>query len=116
MDQLLEFATNHIGLFAAFAAVLLALAANEVHGNLRGAQRLPATDAVRMINDRDALIVDVAKVAVRSGSASLRHAAMLHPPLSAVAAMLGGDAQAWTRAVCASPLECLRLTLVGLGR
>ena len=59
MDQLLEFATNHIGLFAAFAAVLLALAANEVHGNLRGAQRLPATDAVRMINDRDALIVDV---------------------------------------------------------
>ena len=80
------------------------------------AARVLATTPSGLGRVGDALIVAVAKVAVRSGSASLRHAAMLHPPLSAVAAMLGGDAQAWTRAVCASPLECLRLTLVGLGR
>ena len=81
--------------------------------DLEVAARVLATTPSGLGRAGDALIVDVARAAVRSGSASLRHAAMLHPPLSAVAAMLGGDAQAWARAVRASPLECLRLTLVG---
>lgn len=33
--------------------------ANEVHGTLTGGKRLGALEAVRLINDRDALIVDV---------------------------------------------------------
>ncbi len=33
--------------------------ANEVHGTMTGGKRLSAPEAVRLINDRDALVVDV---------------------------------------------------------
>lgn len=59
MDQFLQFAGNHLLLFAAFGTVLLLLIANEVHGNLSGGLRLPPGEAVRQINDRNALLVDV---------------------------------------------------------
>jgi rhodanese-related sulfurtransferase len=59
MAQLLEFFQAHIWLFVAFAVVLAAFIANEVHGNLTGGKRLSAPEAVRLINDRDPLIVDV---------------------------------------------------------
>lgn len=56
---LLSFAGDHVYLFVALALVLLALIANEVHGRLRGEKRLTAGEAVRLINDSDAAIVDV---------------------------------------------------------
>lgn len=59
MDQLLAFVQNHVGLFVAFAVVVALFVANEVHGNLAGGKRLSALEAVRFINDRDPLIVDV---------------------------------------------------------
>ena len=43
----------------AAAVVLVLLIANEVHGNLTGGKRLSTAEAVRLINDRDPLIVDV---------------------------------------------------------
>lgn len=62
MEQYLQFVTSHLVLFVALGAVVLALIANEVHGNLTGGKRLGAMDAVRLINDRDPLIVDVRAV------------------------------------------------------
>lgn len=59
MSQMVEFFNNHVLLFAAFSAVLLLLTANEVHGNLTGGKRLGALEAVRMINDRDPVILDL---------------------------------------------------------
>lgn len=59
MSQLLEFAQHHVYLFAAFGALLVLFIANEVHGSLTGGQRLAPLDAVRLINDRDALVVDL---------------------------------------------------------
>jgi rhodanese-related sulfurtransferase len=59
MPQLLEFFHNHPLLFAAVAVVLVLLIVNEVVGSLAGEKRLGTTDAVRLINDRDALIVDL---------------------------------------------------------
>jgi rhodanese-related sulfurtransferase len=58
-DQLLTFLHAHYGLFAALAAVGIATIANEVHGVLRAGARLAPLDAVRLINDRDALVLDV---------------------------------------------------------
>lgn len=59
MQQFLEFLSNHPLMFAALAAVLVALVINELHGNLRGAKRLSPADVVRLINDQDAVVLDV---------------------------------------------------------
>lgn len=59
MDQLIEFFGNHVGLFAALAVVVVLIVANEVHGALTGGKRLSVPEAVRLINDRDPIILDV---------------------------------------------------------
>lgn len=59
MEQFAEFFHNHLVLFTALAVVLLLLALNEVHGNLTGSKRVGALEAVRLINDRDPVILDV---------------------------------------------------------
>ena len=59
MEQFLHFAASHQILFVLLGVVLLALIANEIHGNLTGGKRLGTAEAVRLINDRDPLIVDV---------------------------------------------------------
>ncbi|TAM11840.1 MAG: rhodanese-like domain-containing protein [Nevskiaceae bacterium] len=58
-DQLLAFTHDHPLLLAAFITVLLAIIANEAHGRLTGGPRASVADAVRLINDRQALVVDV---------------------------------------------------------
>ncbi len=63
MQQLLQFAAAHPLLMAALGATVLALIANEVHGSLTGGKKLPPAEAVRLINDRDARVVDVRPVA-----------------------------------------------------
>lgn len=59
MDLYLQFAANHPLLVALLALSLLAIVANEIHGNLTGGQKLSAPEAVRLINDRDARVIDV---------------------------------------------------------
>ncbi|MFT4045789.1 MAG: rhodanese-like domain-containing protein [Solimonas sp.] len=63
MAQFLEFFHAHVWLFVAFGVVLAALIANEAHGSLTGGKRLSAPEAVRLINDRDPLIVDIRPLA-----------------------------------------------------
>ncbi|MDB5972053.1 MAG: rhodanese-like protein [Hydrocarboniphaga sp.] len=63
MQLYLDFVLAHPLLFAALAGVVLLIIANEVHGNLTGGKRLSIPEAVRLINDREPLIVDVRAVA-----------------------------------------------------
>lgn len=58
-DQLLSFIHAHPALIAGLGAVLVALIANEIHGNLTGGARLAPMQVVRLINDRDPAVVDV---------------------------------------------------------
>lgn len=59
MQQLLEFFGNHLWLFIALGIVVALIVANEVHGNITGGKRLSALEAVRLINDREPVILDV---------------------------------------------------------
>ncbi|MDE2149821.1 MAG: rhodanese-like domain-containing protein [Gammaproteobacteria bacterium] len=59
MPEYLAFFHQHPLLFAALAAVLALLLANEIHGALNAGTRVSTLDAVRLINDRNALILDV---------------------------------------------------------
>ncbi|HEY1075316.1 MAG TPA: rhodanese-like domain-containing protein [Fontimonas sp.] len=59
MDQLITFFGAHTGLFVALGVVIVLLIANEVHGNLTGGKRLSVAEAIRLINDKDPLVLDV---------------------------------------------------------
>lgn len=57
--QILDFIQHNPILFAAFGVVLALLIANELHGHFTSGPRLSPGAAVRLINDRDALAIDV---------------------------------------------------------
>ena len=59
MDQYLEFVTNHPFLFAALAAVLAMLIWTEVRRFTAGYQTLGPSEAVRLMNQDDVLVLDV---------------------------------------------------------
>lgn len=59
METLLQFAAAHSALFIALGAVAALIVANELHGSLTGGKRLNVVEAVRLINDRDPVILDV---------------------------------------------------------
>ena len=62
-QALLQFINHHLLLSGALVAALLALVANEIYGSLTGGAKLGAPQAVRLINDRDAKIIDLRPVA-----------------------------------------------------
>lgn len=58
MQQLLEFAGNHMILVAALGAVIVFIVTTEIR--LRGGPRsVTALEAVRLINDEDAIMLDI---------------------------------------------------------
>ena len=59
MQQFSEFLANHPILFAALVLVIVAIAVNEFLLIRRGGKRIPPSEAVRLINDRDARIIDL---------------------------------------------------------
>lgn len=59
MDQLLAFVSLHPLLFSALGVVAVLLILNEMSGVVTGEKRLSPLEAVRLINDRHALVVDV---------------------------------------------------------
>ena len=59
MDQFFEFFNHHPLLFGALGATLVLIVANEIAGNVLGVRKLSPPEAVRLINDRDALVVDL---------------------------------------------------------
>lgn len=58
-QRLLEFFSNHPGLIMAFLAVLGALLWTLLQGRSRGVKKLSPSDATRLINSEDAIVVDV---------------------------------------------------------
>ena len=63
MEQVLEFAGNNLLLVGGFVAVLGLLAWTEVMRKVQGLTELTPVEAVRWINDPDAVIVDISSVA-----------------------------------------------------
>ena len=59
VDRLQEFFSNHPGLCMAFLAILGAIAWTFVQGASRGVRKLSPSDATRLINHEDAVILDV---------------------------------------------------------
>ncbi|MGH8481042.1 MAG: rhodanese-like domain-containing protein [Nevskiaceae bacterium] len=59
MDQLLQFVALHPVLFSALGGAVVLLILNEMSGLVTGEKRLSPLEAVRLINDRQALVVDV---------------------------------------------------------
>ncbi len=59
MSQFLEFAINHWDLFAALAIILAMLMGGSLGSRLRGYTQIDPTNAVRIINHDEAVIVDV---------------------------------------------------------
>ncbi len=63
MLQISEFLGNHMLLASALLLILLALVTNELVLIRRGGRRLSPADAVRLINDQGAAVVDLRPVA-----------------------------------------------------
>lgn len=59
MSQYLEFVTNHWDLFLALAIILAMLVSNTLGSRLRGYTQLEPSDAVRLYNHEDAVMLDV---------------------------------------------------------
>jgi len=59
MGQYLEFAGNHPLLMAALVAVIVMLVMNEFKRKLLGFKEVGANEAVRLINQEEALVLDV---------------------------------------------------------
>lgn len=59
MDQLLQFIGLHPVLFSGLGGVAVLLILNEMSGAITGEKRLSPLEAVRLINDRAALVLDV---------------------------------------------------------
>lgn len=62
ITQFLEFFNHHPMLFVLLGAGIAALIGNEIAGALTAGARVAPADAVRLINDREAVIVDVRPV------------------------------------------------------
>ena len=59
MDQIIEFAGNHMMLVAAFVIVLGMLIGNEVSRLTRGFKDISPADATKLINHTETLVVDI---------------------------------------------------------
>ena len=63
LQQIQEFIVNHPFLWSALVIVLIALAVNEVYRLMKGHRPIPATEAVRLMNTDDAVVVDTRSAA-----------------------------------------------------
>jgi len=63
MDQVIEFAGNNLLLVGGFVAVLGLLTWTEVMRKVQGLTELTPTEAVRWINDPNAVVVDISPLA-----------------------------------------------------
>lgn len=63
MQQIQEFVINHPLLFGALLVAVIALAVNEAMRVLKGHRPISATEAVRLMNTDDAIVVDTRSAA-----------------------------------------------------
>lgn len=91
IDQLLTFFHAHTALFIALFVAILGFIANEVHGAVTGGRKLGPAEAVRLINDREALVVDIRPVAEFKKNHLLNALNLPLPKLDERASELGKD-------------------------
>lgn len=117
MQQALEFILNHPFLWGLLALVLIAFAATETWRFMRGERPLPAGEAVRLINSKEAVIVDV-----RSSSDFKKGHLLnaLHVPLAGIdtrAGEISRDKERTILCYCAigstAPQACAKLRKLG---
>ncbi|RJS91593.1 rhodanese-like domain-containing protein [Salinisphaera sp. Q1T1-3] len=58
MDQLVEFVVHHPFLWGALGLIVIAFLVNEAWRNASGAAPIPPSQAIRLINGEDAVVVD----------------------------------------------------------
>lgn len=58
MDQLIDFVVRHPFLWAALGVIVVAFVVNEIWRNASGTAPIPSSQAVRLINSEDAVVVD----------------------------------------------------------
>lgn len=63
MEQIQEFVVSHPLLWGGLVIVLIALAANEAYRVFKGEKPIPASEAVRLMNTEDAVVVDTRSAA-----------------------------------------------------
>jgi rhodanese-related sulfurtransferase len=59
MSEIIAFLGQHAWLSAGFGLSLLAFIANELHGNWAAGPKIGVAEAIRLINDENALVLDV---------------------------------------------------------
>lgn len=91
MDPLLNFVSLHPVLMSALGVVLVLLILNEMSGVITGEKRLSPMEAVRLINDRTALVLDVRAVADYKKGHILNAVNIPQPRLSERVGELGKD-------------------------
>lgn len=91
MEQYLAFAHAHVFLVAALAASALAIIVNELHASFTAGRLLSAPEAVRLINDQDARVIDVRTAADFKKAHVLGASNIPHDKLKARAGELDRD-------------------------
>lgn len=91
MEQYLAFAHAHPLLVAALATSALAIIVNELHASLTAGRLLSAPEAVRLINDQDARVIDVRTAADFKKAHVLGASHIPHDKLKARAGELDHD-------------------------
>lgn len=113
MQQFQEFVLNHPILWSLLAVVVAAFAVSELWRLARGKRPLPPGDAVRLINSRDAVVVDVRSASDFKKSHLLN---AVNVPLAGIderAGEIAGDKDAPILCYCAvgsvAPQACAKL-------
>lgn len=117
MQQFQEFIANHPILWSLFAAVVAAFVATELWRALRGQRPVPPSEAVRLINSSDAVVVDVRSAADFKKGHLLN---AINIPLAGIterASEISKDKEATILCYCAigstAPQACAKLRKLG---
>lgn len=117
MDRISEFVANHPLLWGAFFLIVVALIAVEVWRRLRGPQPVSPSEAVRLINSSDAVIVDVRAASDFKKGHILNAKHIPHNGLDARAKEISKDKDATIICYCAmgntSAMACTKLKTLG---
>ncbi|HEY3487692.1 MAG TPA: rhodanese-like domain-containing protein [Gammaproteobacteria bacterium] len=119
MEKLPEFVMNHPLLFAALAASIVFIIMTELRRKT-GARAVSAREAIQLINDRDAAVVDIREVTEYKAGHIIN---ALHIPVARFgeeAARIAGDKTRPVIVYCktgtAAPAACERLRAQGYGQ
>lgn len=119
IQRLIEFVGHHPVLIAAFAAVLIFIVISEVRRK-SGSREIGAKDAVRLINDENALVLDIREPGDYKAGHIINAKNIPYSRLSEETAVAGGDKDRLIIVYCKSgtnsPAACGKLQAAGYTR